>query len=62
MIYSISETAKLNNLNPYFYFRYILTELAERYRQNGELNPSDLDDLLPWADQLPEICHKPERR
>lgn len=62
VIYSISETSKLNNLNPYFYFRYILAELAERYRQSGELNPADLDDLLPWSDQLPEICHKPERR
>lgn len=62
VIYSISETAKLNNLNPYFYFRHILTELAERYKQSGELNPADLDDLLPWSDQLPEICHKPERR
>ena len=27
MVYSISETAKLNNLRPYYYFKYILTEL-----------------------------------
>lgn len=26
MVYSISETAKLNNLRPYYYFKYILTE------------------------------------
>lgn len=25
MVYSISETAKLNNLRPYYYFKYILT-------------------------------------
>ena len=62
VIYSISETAKLNHLNPYFYFRYILTELAERYKQKGGLDPSELDDLLPWSEQLPEICRKPERR
>lgn len=29
MVYSISETAKLNNLRPYYYFKYILTELPE---------------------------------
>ena len=27
LVYSISETAKLNNLRPYYYLRYILTEL-----------------------------------
>ena len=25
LVYSISETAKLNNLRPYYYFRHILT-------------------------------------
>ena len=30
LVYSISETAKLNNLRPYYYFRYILTELPKR--------------------------------
>lgn len=29
LIYSISETAKLNNLRPYNYFKYILTELPK---------------------------------
>ena len=29
-IYSISETAKLNNLRPYYYFKYILTELPKK--------------------------------
>mgnify|MGYP002512093696 CR=1 FL=1 len=29
MVYSISETAKLNHFRPYYYFRYILTELPK---------------------------------
>ena len=29
LVYSISETAKLNNLRPYYYFRYIVTELPK---------------------------------
>ena len=29
LVYSISETAKLNNLRPYYYFRHILTELPK---------------------------------
>lgn len=29
VIYSLSETAKLNNLKPYHYFKYLLTELPK---------------------------------
>ena len=29
LVYSISETAKLNNLRPYYYFSHILTELPK---------------------------------
>lgn len=28
-IYSLSETAKLNNLRPYYYFKHLLTELPK---------------------------------
>lgn len=61
VIYSIAETAKANNLNPYYYFRHILVELAKIYQQQEEIQPADLDALLPWSEELPEICHKPER-
>lgn len=61
IIYSIAETAKANNLNPYYYFRHILVELAKIYQQQEEIPPADLDALLPWSEELPEICHKPER-
>ncbi|MFR8348862.1 MAG: transposase domain-containing protein [Clostridium sp.] len=30
IVYSIAETAKANNLKPYQYFEYLLTELPER--------------------------------
>ncbi len=35
MVYSISETAKLNNLRPYYYFKYILTELPKLCDERG---------------------------
>ena len=62
VIYSIAETAKANNLNPYYYFRHILVELAKICQQQEEINPAALDALLPWSEELSEICHKPERR
>ena len=56
VVYSIVETAKANNLKPYEYLKYLLTELPDRLdKKNSELN---LDDLLPWSSDLPAICKK----
>lgn len=41
--YSIIETAKLNGLEPYFYLKYLLTELPV-YQRDGR----DIEGLLPW--------------
>lgn len=60
--YSICETAKANNLNPYYYLEYILTELPKLViDQKGNMDTTQLDRLLPWSDSLPEKCHKPRR-
>lgn len=52
--YSIAETAKVNNLKPYEYFKYLLEEIPK----HGEFENDFLDDLLPWSDALPEKCRK----
>ncbi len=36
LVYSISETAKLNHLRPYYYFKYILTELPNFCDEQGQ--------------------------
>lgn len=41
--YSIIETAKLNGFEPYFYLKYLLTQLPI-YQRNGR----DIEGLLPW--------------
>ena len=61
VIYSISETAKLNNLRPYYYFNYLLTELPKLCDEKGTIDTAKLDHLLPWAPELPEECRKPCR-
>ena len=61
LVYSISETAKLNNLRPYYYFRYILTELPKHCDKKGNIDPAKLDYLMPWSESLPEECRKPRR-
>lgn len=61
LVYSISETAKLNNLRPYYYFKYILTELPNFCDEQGNIDSTKLDNLMPWSDKLPEECRKPRR-
>ena len=61
MVYSISETAKLNQLRPYYYFKYILTELPKLCDERENIDPIKLDYLMPWSDSLPDKCRKPLR-
>ncbi len=58
IIYSIAETAKANNLKPYDYFEYLLTEIPKHLEDTDR---SFLDDLPPWSPSLPANCRKPDK-
>ncbi len=53
LIYSIVETAKANNLNPFRYLEFLLTEMLEH---EDDTEYSFIDELLPWSESIPEIC------
>ena len=55
MIYSLAETAKANNLKPYNYFEYLLTEIPKHLE---DTNTNFLEDLLPWSSNLPDTIQK----
>lgn len=55
IFYSIAETAKANNLKPYDYFEYLLTEISKLL---DDTNRVFLDELLPWTPNLPANCRK----
>ena len=57
IIYSIAETAKANNLKPFEYFEYLLTEIP---KHENDTDNSFLKDLLPWSEALPEHIRKPK--
>ena len=59
IIYSIAETAKANNLKPYDYFEYLLTEIP---KHEDDTNTDFLEALLPWSATLPEYIRKPVKR
>ena len=51
--YSILESAKANGLNPEKYMNHILTVLPDRFAKDPT---ADIEDLLPWNDQIKLIC------
>ncbi len=52
VIYSIVETAKENNLNLFPYLQY----LFERLSNIDKDDTTELAELLPWSDKIPEDC------
>ena len=62
VIYSIVETARLNNLSSYYYVDHLLTELPKLRDENGNIDTASLDHLLPWSETLPENCRKLRRK
>lgn len=53
VIYSITESAKLNGLRPYFYLEYLLDTMRKHQK---DMDYSFIDELLPWSPSIPEHC------
>lgn len=59
MMYSIAETVKANDLNPFEYFKYLMEQLKEYPRDNV---PEDkLKELMPWSSSLSDCCKQLKR-
>lgn len=61
VIYSITETARANKLNVYYYISYLLTELPKLLDKNGNIEQSQLEQLAPWSKNLPVDCYSRRR-
>ncbi len=55
IIYNIAETRKANNLNPYNYFEFVLTEIPKHMEYT---NLDFLEKRLTWSEKLPIECKK----
>jgi hypothetical protein len=59
VVYSIVETAKANNINPYEYLRYIFKYLpGVRFIEEPEF----LKDFMPWNPDVQAFRNKTEKR
>lgn len=57
IVYSIVETAKANNLNPFYYLNYLFEKLPNIDKDNMK----QLDALLPWSESIPYECKIPNK-
>lgn len=59
VLYTLVESARANELDVYEYLKHLLTEMPNNHHQE---DPSVIDRLLPWSEDLPEQCHLKTRR
>ena len=62
VIYSLTETARANNLNVYYYIKHLLTELPRLIDGNGSIEQSMLEPFMPWSETLPADCYSKHRK
>ena len=62
IIYSITETARANDLNVYYYIRYLLSGLPSLIDKKGNIEKSMLEPLMPWSKTLPADCYSKRRK
>ena len=51
IIFSLVETAKLNNLNSYVYLETVLF-----YMPDYKNEPEDIEELMPWSEMIQQRC------
>ena len=61
VIYSITETARANGLNAYYYIKYLLEQLAALIDEQGNIEQSKLEPLMPWSKMLSADCYSKRR-
>ena len=62
VIYSITETARANGLNVYYYIKYLLEQLVSLIDENGNIEQLSLEALMPWSKTLPADCYSKRRK
>ena len=61
VIYSITETARANGLNVYYYIRHLLEQLAWLIDDQGNIEQSEPEPLMPRSKVLPADCYSKRR-
>lgn len=57
----MTESARANNLDVYYYIKHLLTELPELIDNDGKIEKKQLEPLMPWSKTLPIDCYSKRR-
>ena len=60
ILYTLVETARANNVDVYYYLKYLLEKMPA-YVYYGKKSPSFPDDMLPWSDEY-AVYEKSEKK
>ena len=58
-MFSIIETAKMNDLDVFGYLNYLLTELPKLGTEPAD---EQLAYVLPWSETLPDYCRNQSKK
>lgn len=61
-IYIITETARANELNVYYYIKHLLEQLVTLIDKQGNMEQPKLEPLMPWSKTLPADCYSKHRK
>lgn len=59
VLYTLVESARANKLDVYEYLKYLLSEMPNNHHLE---DPTVIDRLLPWSEELPEQCRLKKRQ
>ncbi|WP_278245429.1 transposase domain-containing protein [Oribacterium sp. P6A1] len=51
MIYSLAQTAKLNNISVFKYLQTVLLYMPDYINE-----PEGIEELMPWSDRMQRLC------
>ncbi|SEH40414.1 transposase domain-containing protein, partial [Selenomonas sp. KH1T6] len=52
-VYSVVETCKANDIDPFKYLVYLFERMPN---MNFKIHPDELDELLPWNEEVQKNC------
>ena len=62
ILYRVTEMARANNLNVYYYISHLLAELLQLIDARGNIEQSMLEPLMAWSNTLPAECYSKRRK
>ena len=58
----MTDNTRANDLNTYYYIKHLLEQLITLVDEQGNIEQSELEPLMPWSKTLPADCYSKRRK